>query len=116
MKSKWMVTSNIIGGKKMYGVYRRLNINKVDHSGNREHYGELTPDEDAAVELAERLNKGEEGEETVGEKKVCPRCGEPMEEFAVAWGWECCYDCSVKDGQVRLKRIIKYVHKEKEGQ
>lgn len=36
--------------------------------------------------------------------KTCPRCGKPMEEFAVAWGWECCYDCSVKDARERRKR------------
>ena len=60
MKSKWKVTSNIIGGKKMYGVYRTLDINAVDHSGNREMHGNYTDNREEAVSVAERLNS--EGE------------------------------------------------------
>lgn len=39
MKSEWRVTSNRINGIKMYGVYRQLDVNAVDHSGNREYHG-----------------------------------------------------------------------------
>ena len=24
-------------------------------------------------------------------QKTCPRCGRKKEDFAVAWGWSCCY-------------------------
>lgn len=157
MKSEWKITSNLIDGKMFYGVYRLLNMNEVDHSGNREHHGDFVQDRGKAVGLAEKLNKGEEGEGSAGtghlgiccacfspiqdeafqfrekgrkfhpecakkadnyyiklEKKLalkervakldqketdekaktCPRCGKPMEEFAQAWGWEHCFDCS----------------------
>lgn len=40
MKSKWKVTSNVINGEKMYAVYRLIDENKLDHSGNREYHGE----------------------------------------------------------------------------
>ena len=29
-------------------------------------------------------------------KKTCPRCGNEMEAFAVAWGWGFCCKCSVE--------------------
>ena len=29
-------------------------------------------------------------------KKTCPRCGNEMEAFAVAWSWEYCYQCSME--------------------
>lgn len=56
MKSKWKVTTNIIGGKRMYGVYRTLDINAVDHSGNREMYGDYTDNREEAKSIAEKLN------------------------------------------------------------
>ncbi len=28
------------------------------------------------------------------DKNICPKCGKEKEEFAVAWGWEYCYNCS----------------------
>ena len=37
-------------------------------------------------------------------EKNCPRCGQKMEEFAVAWKWECCYDCSMKNIKKVLER------------
>jgi hypothetical protein len=100
MKSEWKVTSNIINGEKMYAVYRILDTSELDHSGNREHYGEFTPDREAAVRLAAKLNREDK-------KKLCPRCGEAKEEFAVTWGWAQCFDCSVelrkKEGEGRGK-------------
>lgn len=56
MKSKWKVTSNIIDGKKMYGVYRIKNENEPDHSGNREIYGNYHEDRETAEVLANMLN------------------------------------------------------------
>lgn len=38
------------------------------------------------------------------DKNICPKCGKPKEEFAVAWGWEYCYDCSRKE---RMKKMEK---------
>jgi hypothetical protein len=29
-------------------------------------------------------------------KKTCPRCGKEKEEFAVAWDWKFCFNCSVE--------------------
>jgi len=61
MKSEWRVTSNIINGKTMYGVYRQIDVNAVDHSGNREHYGEYLENREAAAIIADYLNREEEG-------------------------------------------------------
>lgn len=57
MKSNWKVTTNMINDKKVYGVYRTLDVNDVDHSGNREVHGEYTDNREKAVALAERLNR-----------------------------------------------------------
>lgn len=59
MKSEWRVTSNIIDGQKMYAVYRLIDAQKTDHSGNREYAGGYTPNREAALVLAQNLNKGE---------------------------------------------------------
>lgn len=59
MKSEWKVTSNVINGKTMYGVYRQLDVSEVDHSGNREHYGEYLDSKDKAAEIAKALNSKE---------------------------------------------------------
>ncbi len=56
MKSEWRVTSNIIGGVKMYAVYRLRNVDGIDQSGNREYYGNYMEDRNTAKELAESLN------------------------------------------------------------
>ena len=60
MKSEWRVSSNIIGGDKMYIAYRLRDVSEVDHSGNREYYGEYTADKDFAIALAAELNNREE--------------------------------------------------------
>ncbi len=57
MKGPWKVTSNVINGETMYGVYRQIDVNAVDHSGNREHYGNYLDNRDKAAEIAQALNK-----------------------------------------------------------
>lgn len=60
MKSEWRVTSNFINGKKVYAVYRLLDIKAVDHSGNREYAGNYVEDRKACEAAAYALNKMEE--------------------------------------------------------
>lgn len=60
MHSEWRVTSNFIGGEKMYAVYRLRNINEVDHSGNREYAGGWISNKEAASIVAAGLNKNTE--------------------------------------------------------
>lgn len=59
MKGQWKVTSNIICGEKMYGVYRQLDIEEPDHSGNREFYCGYMAKKEWAENLAEELNQKE---------------------------------------------------------
>lgn len=60
MKSNWHVTSNLINGATMFGVYRLLDIQETDHSGNREHLDVWVADRRIAEKLAEQYNaKGE---------------------------------------------------------
>lgn len=56
MKGERKVTSNPIGGKTLYGVYRLLDINEVDHSGNREFVGDYVEDKSIAEFVAKQLN------------------------------------------------------------
>lgn len=57
MKGAWKVTSNIFdGGVKKYAVYRLLDVNEVDHSGNREFAGGYIDDKDLAQSIAGQLN------------------------------------------------------------
>ena len=58
MKSEWRVTSNYIGDKKMYSVYKIKDANKTDHSGNREYIGGWTDNRGTAAIVAAELNKG----------------------------------------------------------
>ncbi|NTW04559.1 MAG: hypothetical protein HGA27_00390 [Peptococcaceae bacterium] len=60
MKGPWKVTSNSISGKTMYGVYRQVDVEGVDHSGNRENFGGYLAEREWAEALAEKLNKGGE--------------------------------------------------------
>lgn len=59
MKSKWKITSQYISGEKKYAVYRLIDINKTDHSGNREFAGRYTSQREAAELAAEALNKAD---------------------------------------------------------
>ena len=56
MPSKWKVTSNIIDGKKKYGVYRIKDENAPDHSGNREYFGNYHEERETAEVMANMLN------------------------------------------------------------
>lgn len=40
-------------------AYRLRDITEVDHSGNREFYGEYSDDKDAVEEIVRKLNDGE---------------------------------------------------------
>lgn len=57
MKSEWKISSQHLGGRKVYQVYRIKDMRIVDHSGNREYAGGLTDDEAEAMALAEKLNR-----------------------------------------------------------
>lgn len=59
MLGEWSVISQIIDGEKIFRVYRLLNVNGIDHSGNREYRGGLFSDETAAQEFADELNREE---------------------------------------------------------
>lgn len=59
MMSEWKVTSNVIAGEKMYGVYRTIDPTAVDHSGNREYAGEYIADRELAQAAADALNRKE---------------------------------------------------------
>lgn len=69
MKSAWKISSQYLGGRKVYQVYRIKDMKKVDHSGNREYAGKLTDDEAAALALAEQLNKERADELNVTEEE-----------------------------------------------
>lgn len=60
IKSEWKVMSNTINGERMYVVYRLIDKNAVDHSGNREYFGCYVTDHEYAEFTADRLNKQEE--------------------------------------------------------
>lgn len=60
MKSKWKVTSNSVGGEKLYGVYRTINTDEIDHSGNREMAGGFIENREAAQIIADKLNAEQE--------------------------------------------------------
>lgn len=59
MKSKWKVTSNSIGGRIMYAVFRIRDAGQPEHSGNREYAGGYTERRDEAQDLADKLNAEE---------------------------------------------------------
>lgn len=59
MKGPWKVTSQVIGDTKMYAVYRLIDVNAPDHSGNREFAGDYVPDREIAEFVAEQLNEDE---------------------------------------------------------
>ena len=59
MKSEWKVTSQVIGDRRMYAVYRLLDVNEVDHSGNREFATDYLRDRANAEIAARELNEKE---------------------------------------------------------
>jgi len=62
MKSKWKVTSNPIGDKLMYAVYRIRDTSKPVHSGNMELATGYMGDRAEAEAIADKLNAEEEEE------------------------------------------------------
>ena len=58
VKDEWTVFSNVILGKKMYIVGRKLNTNEVLHSGNVEYAPDMgyTEDREKALAVCEKLN------------------------------------------------------------
>lgn len=56
MMSEWKVSYNPMGG---YIAYRIRNTNEVDHSGNREYFGDYSNDKEVVEKNVEQLNKGE---------------------------------------------------------
>lgn len=60
MKGKWKVTCNPVGDRYLYAAFRLLDINEVDHSGNREYGSEYMASKEEAQAIAEKLNS--EGE------------------------------------------------------
>jgi hypothetical protein len=56
LKSPWKITSNPIGDRTIYGVYRLIDTAEVDHSGNREFYGDYVGTKEEALAIAKRLN------------------------------------------------------------
>lgn len=56
--SKWRVSSNGWGEDKTYQVYRRIDVNATDHSGNRENRGGVFDSKAEAQAYADKLNAG----------------------------------------------------------
>lgn len=62
MKSEWRITSNLVGAKMWYGVFRLKDKDALDHAGNREYCGGYFQTLKEAEALAEWLNKEEQNE------------------------------------------------------
>lgn len=82
MHSEWRVTTNFVGGDKLYAVYRIRDIDDIDHSGNREYATNYMTDRFKAMNIAENLNLIDEiGSDDEIKKypvcqiKTCPFCG-----------------------------------------
>ena len=58
MKSEWKVSRNYIG-RTIYQVFRTLDVNGVDHAGNREYMQGAFDTKEEAQGLADELNKSE---------------------------------------------------------
>lgn len=74
MHSEWKVTTNLIGSKRMYAVYRIKDIDKVDHSGNREYATTYMEDKQTAEIMAKVFNEGQ-SKYPPCKIKICPFCG-----------------------------------------
>lgn len=60
MKSEWRVSKIPVGEDCVYGVYRLFDIQKTDHSGNREEFWRTFEDRNEAAMVARQLNEEEE--------------------------------------------------------
>lgn len=59
--TKWKITSQFLGEKKMFAVYRNLKDYEPDHSGNREYATGYMESKAQAQAIADEMNeKGEQ--------------------------------------------------------
>ena len=58
MKGIWRTSTNVVGGKEVYQVFRSLNYEEPDHSGNREVAATLDTEDEALI-MAAKLNEAE---------------------------------------------------------
>lgn len=58
-KGKWYVTENRIDGERKYRAVRKIRPDEVEHSGNREYYGDWCTDRGAVEALVTLLNEKE---------------------------------------------------------
>lgn len=56
MHCEWRVSTQYIGGSKIFQVYRIIDPSGIDHAGNREYAGEVFETESMAAEEAARRN------------------------------------------------------------
>ena len=60
IKSVWKVQSNYIAGLgERYIAYRVLDVSQPVHSGNVEHYGEYSENEEEVRKIVDELNRKE---------------------------------------------------------
>lgn len=60
VKSEWKVQCNYISGLgRRYIAYRVLDVNEPIHSGNIEHYGEYSDNQEDIQKLVDQLNAKE---------------------------------------------------------
>lgn len=59
MKGPWKITSQMIGDTRKYAIYRLLDTNMVDHSGNREYVGDYVDDRKTLEIMVDLLNEKE---------------------------------------------------------
>lgn len=57
MKSEWKVSSQYIGGEKMYIAMRVLDTSQPQHGGNVETRGNYSTDLDSVQYLVDKLNE-----------------------------------------------------------
>ena len=57
MKSEWKVAHQYAGGEKFIRVYRLYDVQKIDHSGNREYVPHIFDTDEEAKDYANNLNK-----------------------------------------------------------
>ena len=80
--SKWRVSSNGWGEDKTYQVYRRIDVNATDHSGNRENRGGVFDSKAEAQAYADKLNAGIDPEaEEEAETETIEDTGAPLEPY-----------------------------------
>lgn len=64
--NEWKIASNIVGDKKLYGVYRVIDPSQPVHSSNMEYYGGYMESRESAKTLADQLNAEERDKAILG--------------------------------------------------